>query len=109
MAMLSISQHANSVRRFVIIQLVALIGWILVQTFFTLSPPGRTVPFAVIIIIEAIWWAVTLVMMFLLFRRIYESFVQAAVDLEEANKRLRQRTNTILSDLSSSEGASQGS
>lgn len=109
MAMLTISQHANSVRRFVIIQLVALIGWILVQTFFTLSPPGRTVPFAVIIIIEAIWWAVTLVMMFLLFRRIYESFVQAAVDLEEANKRLRQRTNTILSDLSSSEGASQGS
>lgn len=108
MAMLSISQHANSVRRFVIIQLVALIGWILVQTFFTLSPPGRTVPFAIIIVIEAIWWSVTLVMMFLLFRRIYEGFVQAAVDLEEANKRLRQRTNTILSDLSGNESAPQG-
>jgi len=107
MAMLTISQHANSVRRFVIIQLVALIGWILVQTFFTLSPPGRTVPFSVIIIIEAIWWAVTLVLMFLVFRRIYESFAQAAVDLEEANKRLRQRTNTILSDLSNDESASQ--
>ena len=108
MAMLTISQHANSVRRFVIIQLVALIGWILVQTFFTLSPPGRTIPFAVIIVIEAIWWTVTLVMMFMLFRRIYGSFVQAAVDLEEANKRLRQRTNTILSDLSNNESASQG-
>lgn len=107
MAMLTISQHANSVRRFVIIQLIALIGWILVQTFFTLSPPGRTVPFAVIIVIEAIWWTVTLVMMFLLFRRIYGSFVQAAVDLEAANKRLRQRTNTILSDLSNNENASQ--
>jgi len=107
MAMLTISQHANSVRRFVIIQLIALIGWILVQTFFTLSPPGRTVPFAVIIVIEAIWWTVTLVMMFLLFRRIYGSFVQAAVDLEEANKRLRQRTNTILSDLSNNESVSQ--
>lgn len=107
MAVLTISQHANSVRRFVIIQLVALIGWILVQTFFTLSPPGRTVPFSVIIIIEAIWWAVTLVLMFLVFRRIYNSFAQAAVDLEEANKRLRQRTNTILSDLSSNESASQ--
>ncbi|HVB61548.1 MAG TPA: hypothetical protein VNE61_10180 [Ktedonobacteraceae bacterium] len=108
MAMLTISQHANSVRRFVIIQLVALIGWILVQTFFTLSPPGRTIPFSVIIVIEAIWWTVTLVMMFMLFRRIYGSFVQAAVDLEEANKRLRQRTNTILSDLSNNESASQG-
>ncbi|MGB8346379.1 MAG: hypothetical protein WCD86_15955 [Ktedonobacteraceae bacterium] len=108
MAMLTISQYANSVRRFVIIQLVALIGWILVQTFFTLSPPGRTIPFSVIIVIEAIWWTVTLVMMFMLFRRIYDSFVQAAVDLEEANKRLRQRTNTILSDLSNNESASQG-
>lgn len=107
MATLTITQHANSVRRFIIIQLVALIGWILVQTFFTLSPPGHVVPFSVIIIIEAIWWAITLVLMFLLFRRIYENFVRAAVDLEEANKRLRQRTNTILSDLSSGQSAAQ--
>lgn len=107
MAMLTISQRASSVRRFIIIQLVALIGWIIVQTFFTLSPPGHTIPFSVIIIIEAIWWSVTLVLMFLVFRRVYNSFAQAAVDLEEANKRLRQRTNMMLSDLSNSESESQ--
>jgi len=100
MEMLTMRQRADSVRRFVIIQLIALIGWILVQTFFSLSTPGRTIPFAVTMVIEAIWWLATLVIMFLLFRRVYSRFVQAAVELEEANKRLRQRTNTILSDLS---------
>jgi uncharacterized protein (UPF0335 family) len=37
--------------------------------------------------------------MFVLFRREYNSFVQAVVDLEEANKRLRQTTNEIFSEL----------
>ncbi len=100
MERLTMRQRANNVRRFVIIQLIALVGWILVQTFFSLSPLGRTIPFVVTIVIEAIWWMATLMIMFLLFRRVYSRFVQAAVELEEANKRLRQRTNAILSDLS---------
>jgi uncharacterized membrane protein len=50
-------------------------------------------------IIETIWWIATLVIMFVLFRREYNSFVQAVLDLEEANKRLRQTTNEIFSEL----------
>jgi uncharacterized membrane protein len=50
-------------------------------------------------IIETIWWIATLVIMFVLFRREYNSFVRAVLDLEEANKRLRQTTNEIFSEL----------
>ncbi len=99
MALLNMRQRARRVTRFVTVQLIALVGWIIVQSFFSLSPLGRTVPFAVTIVIEAIWWIATLVIMFLLFKREYDSFVQAVLDLEEANRRLRVTTNNILSEL----------
>ena len=99
MALLNMRQRARRVTRFVAVQLIALVGWIIVQSFFSLSPLGRTVPFAVTIVIEAIWWIATLVIMFLLFKREYDSFVQAVLDLEEANRRLRVTTNNILSEL----------
>jgi hypothetical protein len=99
MALLNMRQRAGKVTRFVTVQLIALIGWIIVQSFFSLSPLGRTVPFAVTILIEAIWWIATLVIMFLLFKREYDRFVQAVLELEEANRRLRVSTNTILSEL----------
>jgi hypothetical protein len=47
-------------------------------------------------IVETIWWIATLVIMYLLFRRIYNSFVQAVADLETANTRLRSATNRFL-------------
>jgi hypothetical protein len=37
--------------------------------------------------------------MFVLFRREYSRFVQAALELEDANRRLRGVTNTILGEL----------
>jgi hypothetical protein len=92
-------QRASRITRFVTVQLIALIGWIIVQSFFSLSPLGRTIPFVVTLVIEAIWWAATLVIMFVLFKREYNRFVQAVVDLEDANRRLRETTNTILSEL----------
>jgi hypothetical protein len=99
MALLNMRQRANRVTRFVTVQLIALVGWIIVQSFFSLSPLGRTVPFALTIVIEAIWWIATLVIMFLLFKREYDRFVQAVLELEEANRRLRVSTNNILSEL----------
>jgi len=92
-------ERAYRISRFVTVQLIALVGWIIVQSFFTLSPPGRTIPFTLIMVIEAIWWTATLVIMFLLFRREYNNFVQAVLDLEDANRRLRHSTNTALSGL----------
>lgn len=99
MAAHDMRQRAHKITYFVTVQLVALVGWIIVQSFFSLSPLGHNIPFAVTIVIETIWWIATLVIMFVLFRREYNSFVQAVLDLEEANKRLRQTTNEIFSEL----------
>ena len=92
-------KRAYRVRRFLIVQLIALIGWIIVQSFFSLSPIGRTIPYAITIVIEAIWWIATLVIMFVLFKQEYDSFVKAVLDLEEADTRLRGMTNNILLEL----------
>jgi magnesium-transporting ATPase (P-type) len=99
MALVKMEQRANRITRFVTVQLIALVGWIIVQSFFSLSSFGRTIPFAVTMVIEAIWWIATLVIMFLLFRREYSRFVRAVLDLEEANRRLRETTNNVLSEL----------
>src|SRR5260370_7460533 len=99
MALVNMEQRANRITRFVTVQLIALVGWIIVQSFFSLSSFGRTIPFAVTMVIEAIWWIATLVIMFLLFRREYSRFVRAVLDLEEANRRLRETTNHVLLNL----------
>jgi len=99
MALVNMEQRANRITRFVTVQLIALVGWIIVQSFFSLSSLGRTIPFAVTMVIEAIWWIATLVIMFLLFRREYNRFVRAVLDLEEANRRLRETTNNVLLEL----------
>ena len=99
MAMQNMRQRAYRITRFVTVQLIALVGWIIVQSFFSLSPLGHTIPFAVTLVIEAIWWIATLVIMFFLFKREYNRFVQAVLELENANKRLRETTNDILLEL----------
>lgn len=97
MATLSMNRRAYRVSYFVTVQLIALVGWIIVQSIFTLTVLS-TVPFVVVMVIETIWWIATLVIMFVLFRRIYNGFVQSVLDLEEANRKLRERTNSMLFD-----------
>jgi hypothetical protein len=96
MELLTMRQRSRRITWFLTVQLIALVGWILVQSFFSLSAPGRNIPFAVTIVIEAIWWIATLVIMFLLFKREYNGFVKAVLELEEANKSLRRATNDFL-------------
>src|SRR6266516_5592283 len=96
MKLYSIEHRAYRVTWFLTVQLIALIGWIIVQSFFSLSPLGQNLGFTPTIVVEAIWWIVTLVIMFVLFRREYNRFVQAVLDLEEANRRLRVTTNSVL-------------
>ena len=98
-----LQQKASRVTRFTVVQLIALIGWIIVQSFFSLTAPGQAVPAFITIIVEAIWWIITLVIMFLLFKREYQGFVQAALELEDANRRLREATNRVLHNLKSQE------
>ncbi len=99
MEQFTLRHKAQHVTRFVTIQLIALVGWLLVQSFFSLSPLGQNLPFVVMMIVETIWWIVTLVIMFWLFQREYNAFVQSALELEEANSRLRRATNQMLLNL----------
>ncbi|GAC1347564.1 MAG: hypothetical protein NVS3B14_17530 [Ktedonobacteraceae bacterium] len=99
MKLLNMRQRAQRITLFVIVQFIALVGWIIVQSFFSLSAFGRAIPFAMMIVIEAIWWIATLVIMFLLFKRVYNGFVKAVLELEEANRRLRRSTSNILAEL----------
>ena len=96
MQMITMRQRADRVLRFVIVQFIALVGWIIVQSFFSLSSLGSALPFALTIVIEAVWWIATLGIMLLLFIREHDRFVQSVLDLEEANRRLRQATNQML-------------
>ena len=96
MAAFNMQARASGITRFAVVQLIALVGWIIVQSLFSLSPLGRSLPFTVMMVVEAIWWIATLLIMFYLFRRIYNSFVKAVLDLEDANKRLRSSTNSFL-------------
>ena len=107
MEQLSMRQRSRRITWFVTVQLIALVGWILVQSFFSLSALGRTIPFSVTIVIEAIWWIATLVIMFFLFKREYNGFVKAVLELEDANKSLRRATNNFLLEGSNPSGQEQ--
>jgi tellurite resistance protein TehA-like permease len=100
MELSNMRQRSYRITSFVTVQLIALIGWIIVQSIFSLSPLSGALSFQLKLVIEAIWWIATLVIMFLLFRRVYSGFVKAVLELEEANRSLRKTTNTILSELS---------
>ncbi len=95
MELLNMRQHAYRITRFVIVQLIALVGWIIVQSTFSLIL-GSAISFTLTMVIEAIWWIATLVIMFLLFKQEYDRFVHTVLELEEANRRLRKATNDIL-------------
>jgi hypothetical protein len=99
METLSLHYKARRVTRFILIQFLALAGWIVVQLGFSLSPFGKTLPLLTIMLTESIWWIALLFIMLRLFLREYQHFVQAAFDLEEANGKLRQRTNDLLENI----------
>jgi len=92
-------ERANRISSFLTVQLIALIGWIIVQSLLFVSPVSNSLPFIVKMIIETIWWIATLVIMFYLFRRIYDRFVKAVFDLEDANRRLRKATSDLLIEI----------
>jgi len=92
-------ERANRISSFLTVQLIALIGWIIVQSLLFVSPVSNSLPFIVKMIIETIWWIATLVIMFYLFRRIYDRFVKSVLDLEDANRRLRKATSDLFIEI----------
>jgi hypothetical protein len=99
MEMINMRQRAYRITWFLTVQLIALVGWIIVQSLFSLSPLSSSLSFTAKMIVEAIWWIATLLIMFLLFRREYNGFVNAVLDLEDANKRLRKATSDLLIEI----------
>lgn len=99
MEMTNMGKRAYRITWFLTVQLIALVGWIIVQSLFSLSPLSSSLSFTAKMIVEAIWWIATLLIMFLLFRREYNAFVQAVLDLEDANKRLRKATSDLLIEI----------
>src|SRR5579859_4899291 len=95
MELLTLFQKAYRVRRFIIVQFIALVGWIIVQSSFSLTPAGQSIPFQVMIVSEGIWWIALLAVMLTLFTHEYKSFERGALELEEANKQLREATNRL--------------
>ena len=95
----SMREKSYRFTRFLITQCIALVGWIIVQSFFSLSSVGQRLPFLIMVLIEAIWWIALLAIMLRLFLLEYNRFVQAAVDLEGANQRLRSATNQLLQHM----------
>lgn len=95
----NLRERANRISLFLTIQLVALIGWIIVQTLLFVTPISNNIPFIAKMVIETIWWIATLVIMFYLFRRLYDRFVKAVFDLEDANSRLRKATSELLQGM----------
>ena len=100
-------ERANRISSFLTVQLIALIGWIIVQSLLFVSPVSNSLPFIVKMIIETIWWIATLVIMFYLFRRIYDRFVKSVLDLEDANRRLRKATSDLLIEIANPEEQEQ--
>ena len=99
MATLNMGERARRITWFLTVQLIALVGWIIVQSLFSLSPISSSLSFTAKLIIEAVWWIITLVIMFLLFRREYSGFVKAVLDLEDANRKLRKATSDLLIEM----------
>ncbi len=95
----SLHFQAQHVTQFVFVQCIALVGWIIIQLLFSLSPLGRALPLVTLLCAEAVWWMALLLVMLWLFLREYHRFVRSALELEDANRRLRQRTNSLLEDL----------
>ena len=103
----NLRERANRISSFLTVQLIALIGWIIVQSLLFVSPVSNSLPFIVKMIIETVWWIATLVIMFYLFRRIYDRFVKSVLDLEDANRRLRKATSDLLIEMANPEEQEQ--
>ncbi len=88
-------------RLFFSIALVALLGWVVVQTLFSVSPFGSTYPFLVLAI-EFVWWLSLLTVLALLFKRVLVTLTASTrrvkvfeVQLENANRQITQK-NALL-------------
>ncbi len=90
-----LEDSSKRIRLFFITALVALLGWVLVQTLFSLSPFGRAYPF-IVLTIEFFWWLSLLAVLVVLFRRVIGRLVTSTHTLKGVEKRLEEANEQIL-------------
>ena len=86
---------SKRLRLFFSTALVALLGWVVVQTLFSLSSFGRTNPF-IVLIIEFFWWLSLLAVLAVLFRRVLGRLVVSTHMLKGVEKRLEDANEQIV-------------
>lgn len=86
---------SKRLRLFFSTALVALLGWVVVQTLFSLSPFGRAYPF-IVLVIEFFWWLSLLAVLAILFRRVLGRLVVSTHTLKGVEKRLEDANEQIV-------------
>ena len=86
---------SQRLRHFFSTALLALLGWVIVQTLFSLSSFGQTYPFLVLAI-EFVWWLSLLGVLSLLFRRVLWGLVISMRRLRGVEKRLEDANEQIV-------------
>jgi len=86
---------SKRLRLFFSTALLALLGWVVVQTLFSLSPFGRANPFTVLAI-EFVWWLSLLAILSLLFHRVLGRLTASTSTLKSVEKRLEDANEQII-------------
>ena len=86
---------SKRLRLFFSTALIALLGWVVVQTLFSLSPFGRANPF-IVLAIEFFWWLSLLAVLAVLFRRVLRRLIMSTHMLKGVEKRLEDANEQIM-------------
>ena len=78
---------SRQLQSFFIVALIALVGWVIVQTLFSLSPFGKAQPFAVLAI-EFVWWLSLLALLALIFKGVLRKLSFSTLSLKLVKKQL---------------------
>jgi hypothetical protein len=90
-------QRANTpqrIRAFFTVTFIALSGWVVAQTLFSLSPFGQSHPF-VALAIEFTWWLALLLVLFLIFKRATGRLTFCTHNLEIVERKLEEANGQI--------------
>ena len=85
---------SQRLRLFFSTALLALLGWVVVQTLFSLSPFGQAYPFLVLAI-EFVWWLSLLGVLAFLFRNVLGRLIMSTRTLRGVEKRLEDANEQI--------------
>ncbi len=93
--MAQLENTSKRLRLFFSTALIALLGWVVVQTLFSLSSFGRAYPF-IVLTIEFFWWLSLLAVLAVLFRRVLGRLIISTRTLKDAEKRLEDANEQIV-------------